>query len=225
MTTAFYAFLDSLRAGWLRYSRRAFDAIPYIPSPNILDIGCGSGVVTVALAQWSGGTVTGIDIDETALQQLAYYIEQAGLTDQVTIMKKSMKKMDFPKESYDIIWAEGTIAVVGFKRGLKTWNRFLKPGGYMVIHDDGQDVPKKGTQIDDCGYKLIEEFFLDEQVWWDEYYGPLALRIDQFRADPSQDRVLVTKLESSQQEINGYHEHPERYCSVFFVLQQQLAIG
>lgn len=219
--TAFYAFLDSLRANWLSYSRRAFDAIPHIASPNILDIGCGSGVVTVALARWSKGTVTGIDIDKTALRQLVMNAEQEGVTDQVTIIKKSMKKMDFPKESFDIIWAEGVIAMIGFRRGLETWKRFLKPGGYMVIHDDGQDIPQKRKQIGDCGYTLIEEFVLDEQVWWDEYYGPLALRIAQFKADATQDRVLAAKLESSQQEINGYHEQPERYCSVFFIFQRQ----
>lgn len=178
-------------------------------------------MVTVALAQWSGGTVTGVDIDQTALQLLVVNAEQAGVTDQVTIVKKSMKAMNFPKESFDIIWAEGAIAVVGFKCGLQTWKRFLKPNGYMVIHDDGQDIPEKRQHVADCGYRLLEEFFLDEQVWWDEYYGPLALRIGQFKSDASKDSALAAKLKSSQQEIDGYHEHPERYCSVFFILQRQ----
>jgi ubiquinone/menaquinone biosynthesis C-methylase UbiE len=178
-------------------------------------------VVTVALAQWSGGIVTGIDIDERALQRLAQHAEQAGVTEKVTIIKKSMKAMNFPKESFDIIWAEGAIAVVGFKRGLKTWKRFLKPGGYMVIHDDGQHIPQKQQQVGESGYTLIESFFLDEQVWWDEYYGPLALRIDEFKADAKQDPALAAKLASSQREIDGYHEQPESYCSIFFILQRQ----
>ena len=175
----------------------------------------------MALAQWSGGKVTGVDIDRTALQLLAVNAEQAGVTNQVNIVKKSMKAMNFPKDSFDIIWAEGAIAVVGFKRGLQSWKRFLKPNGYMVIHDDAQDIPEKRKIVADCGYRLIEEFFLDEQVWWDNYYGPLALRIAQFKAKASKDSALAAKLERSQQEIDGYHEHPERYRSVFFVFQRQ----
>ena len=178
-------------------------------------------MVTVALAQWSGGTVTGVDIDKTALQLLAASAEQAGVADQVTIVNKSMKTMDFPKECFDIIWTEGAIAVVGFKRGLQSWKRFLKSNGYMVIHDDAHEISQKRQHVTDCGYQLIEEFFLDEQVWWDEYYGPLALRIDQFKADASKGSALAAKLERSQQEIDEYHEQPERYRSVFFILQRQ----
>jgi SAM-dependent methyltransferase len=177
--------------------------------------------VTVALAQWSGGTVTGIDIDEAALQRLAQRAKQAGVMNQVTIIARSMTNMDFPEASFDVIWAEGAIAVIGFKRGLTQWKPLLKPGGYMVIHDDGHNIPRKQEQVVTHGYTLIDSFFLDEQVWWDEYYSPLAQRMDQFQAEAQQDPALAAKLASSQREINGFHHHPERYRSVFFVLQRQ----
>jgi ubiquinone/menaquinone biosynthesis C-methylase UbiE len=47
--------------------------------------------------------------------------------------------MDFPEESFDIIWAEGSKSVIGFQQGIKKWYRFLKPRGFLVVHDENKN--------------------------------------------------------------------------------------
>ena len=61
---------DGLRAVFLRYTRKAFENIPNIDKPRILDIGCGTGMVTLELAKLSSGEITGIDINQDALNKL-----------------------------------------------------------------------------------------------------------------------------------------------------------
>lgn len=38
-----------------------------------------------------------------------------------------------PSKSLDVIWAEGSIYIIGFERGLREWGRFLKDGGYLGV--------------------------------------------------------------------------------------------
>ena len=45
-----------------KYTQKAFEFIPKIENPKILDIGCGPGMQTVKVAKLSGGEVIGIDI-------------------------------------------------------------------------------------------------------------------------------------------------------------------
>ena len=127
---------DRIRKRLLIYTRKAFRILPQLDKPRILDIGCGSGVPTMELARLTGGEITGIDIDRAMLDRLRKKIEKAGLSDRVGTIKCSIPDMKFPDENFDLIWAEGSIYVIGFARGLREWKRFLKPGGYLAIHDE-----------------------------------------------------------------------------------------
>jgi len=151
---------DLLRGRLNKYTRRAFQMLPELDQPHILDIGCGSGVPTMELARLSDGQIIGLDIDSSLLDQLAKKIEEAGLSDRVKTLKCSMLELDFPDESFDLIWAEGSIARIGFERGLKEWRRFLKPKGFLIVHDEVTNITQKLEQISGCGYELLGHFTL-----------------------------------------------------------------
>ena len=174
MTNAekFEAGKDRIRARLCKFTRKAFRLLPSLDKPCILDVGCGSGVVTMELAKLCNGRIIALDIDEHALDRLDAKIRKAGLSHSVTTMKCSMSDMDFPNESFDIIWAEGSIAVIGFGRGLQDWARFLRSNGYLVVHDETENMEEKLKLIASCGYDLIDYFALDQDVWWAEYYAP-----------------------------------------------------
>ena len=157
---------DHIRENLNKYTRKAFELLPKIKNPNILDVGCGSGVPTMELAKISDGHVIGIDIDVTSLNLLRRKIKEIGLNNQVSVIKDSILTMDFPEESFDIIWAEGSIFVIGFENGIKKWRRFLKPNGFFVIHDENTDKTKKLGLITKYGYRLIAQFELPEKLWW-----------------------------------------------------------
>jgi len=188
--------------------------------PRILDIGCGSGTPTLELARLSQGEVIGIDIDQPALDQFTRNIKEAGLTEQVKAVNCSMFGMDFPDESFDIIWSEGSIYAIGFERGLLEWRQFLKTSGFMIIHDERGNVEDKLEQIYNCGYELLGYFILSKETWWTEYFDPLEKLIAESRTRYTDDPKILKEIHNAQEELDMFKKNPEHNSSVCFVIKR-----
>jgi len=153
-----------------------------------------------------------------------------------------MFSLEFPDESFDIIWAEGSIFIIGFERGLKEWKRFVKPRGFLVVHEMAWLHPNPPREIYDywmmfypgittaeenikiiarCDYDLLGHFPLPDDAWWIEYYGPLEERIQILKQKYKDDLRALAVLDNEQQEIEMYKKYNQWYGSVFFVMQKQ----
>jgi len=212
---------DKIRKRLLKYTRKAFRMLPEMDRPRILDIGCGSGVSTLELARLSQGEVVAIDIDQPALDKFNISIKQAGLTDRIRVINRSMFDMDFPDESFDIVWAEGSIYAVGFERGLREWKRLLKPAGFIVVHDEQGNVEEKLEQISNCGYELLGYFILSKETWWSEYFSPLAKWMVESEARYADDPRILEEIHQAQVELDMYKKYPKRNSSVCFVMKKK----
>jgi len=210
-----------IRKRLLKYIRKALRMLPKIDKPRILDIGCGSGIPTLELARLGQGEVIGIDIDQTALDKFASNIAESGLSDRVKALNCSLINMDFPEETFDIIWSEGSIYAIGFERGLREWKRFLKPGGFMVIHDEQGDVNDKLEQISKCGYELLGHFLLSKETWWKEYFAPLEKLITEAKTRGSNNLKLLEEIQQAQGELDTFYKDPELNSSVYFVMKRK----
>ena len=211
---------DHIRENLNKYTRKAFELLPKFNNPHILDIGCGTGVPTIELAKLSNGYVVGIDINEESLSLLERKIEEMGLNNQVLVIKESISTMDFPEESFDIIWAEGSIFVIGFENSLKKWRRFLKPNGFLVIHDENKDKNKKLDLIKKCSYKLIGQFDLSDAIWWREYYTPLEQLVKEFSRKYPEDSELSSELNNDLVEIDKCKSDSVVFSSFFVIMQK-----
>ena len=194
--------------------------LPQMDRPRILDIGCGSGVSTLELARLSRGKVIGIDIDQLALDKFTRRIKKAGLTDRIRTINCSMFDMDFPDESFDIVWAEGSIYAIGFERGLREWKRLLNPSGYMVVHDEQGNVSEKLEKISNCGYELLCYFILSEETWRAEYFDPLEKLVNEIRTKHPYNQSVLEEIQQAQVELDMYKKYPERNSSVCFVMKK-----
>jgi SAM-dependent methyltransferase len=241
--TILQADKDTLRERLSKYTRKAFHMLPELDKPRILDVGCGSGVPTMELARLSNGQITGLDINQPLLDRLARKVEKAGLSDRVKTVNCSMFDMDFPDESFDIIWAEASTFVIGFERALKEWRRFLKPKGCLVTHemtwsrpDPPQEVYNYWKELADsgirtvreyleqipaCGYDVIGYFTLPEDSWWVEYCGPLENRIQELRPRCINDSRALEVLDEEQREIDLSRKYHEWYGSAFFIMKKR----
>jgi ubiquinone/menaquinone biosynthesis C-methylase UbiE len=216
--------------------------LPSLPSPDILDIGCGPGGPTVTLARLSGGCVTGIDTHQPFLDEVAKRAQRVGLSDRVEAVNASMFDIPFPDGSFDIVWAEGSIYIIGFEKGLEAWRRLLKSPGFLVVHEmcwlqpdppaEIHDywmklyagittVPKNIEMIDRNRYDLLGHFTLPEDAWWIEYYEPLQDRIQGFRVKYAGDPEALRVIEDEQKEIDMYRKYQRWYGSVFFVMKSR----
>jgi len=212
--------IDQFRKVFNKYTIEAFQKLPKLDKPRILDIGCGSGVPTMELAKLSDGEIIGIDIDQELLDRLRKKIEQAGLTNRVKAIKCSLLDIKFPDNSFDIIWAEGSITTLGVEKSLRGWNRLLKPKGFLVVHDEIKHFLEQRHKVASCGYKFIEHFSLPEEAWWEEYYSPLEIRIKELDKKYSNDPATLEALKIHQNEIDIVKASPKSFQSVFCILQK-----
>jgi len=211
---------DPIREKLLGYTRAAFEMLPSLDNPHILDVGCGSGIPTLELLRLSNGRITALDIDQRMLDRLRDKAEAQGLSDRITILKVSIPDMDFPDESFDVIWAEGSIAVIGFREGIQRWRRLLKPGGFLAVHDEDADLQQKLDHIPACGYDLIGYFVLSPQIWWERHYQPLQNLIDGLKSREGDNPEIMAPISEVEEEIAALKSHPERFSSAFFVMKK-----
>jgi SAM-dependent methyltransferase len=223
-------------------TRRAFRMAGELPDrPRILDVGAGPGMQTIELARISGGTIGAVDTHQPFLHELRRRADAAGCADRVTPVNASMTALPFRDESFDLVWSEGAIYIMGFREGLTAWRRLLAPGGYLVVTEPcwvktkvPADVRKlwaeypamttiAGTRriIEACGYRDVGHFVLPDASWWDDYYDPLERKLKSLRDTYRDQPVALRQLDEAQYEIDMHRKHSDLYGYFFFVMQKR----
>ncbi|HUO05539.1 MAG TPA: class I SAM-dependent methyltransferase [Candidatus Binataceae bacterium] len=221
---------------------RALGLIRDMPvRPRILDVGCGPGAQTIDLARATGGEIVAVDLRERFLKELRARAEAAGVTRQIETRKQSMFEMDFPEESFDLIWSEGAIYIRGFADGLRAWRRFLRPNGWIVVseltwliadppaaarkywaeHYPRMQALEQNRRIAmDAGYEELRTFALPVQDWWNNYYGPGQARLLEVRARHADDPRTIVLLDDIRREYDLFRTHSDSYGYVFYVMRK-----
>lgn len=223
-----------------KYTQQALQMLPKLSQPNILDIGCGPGSQTLELARLTDGKIIAIDNHQPFLDRLQAQVTELNLDDRITCLNKSMFALSFPPETFDLLWAEGSIYIIGLEQGLKQWHPLIKAGGFLVVSElvwlqsqapqtiqafwqenypAMKNVQEILNLIPDCGYNLSGHFTLPEKAWWN-YYQPLEARINYLREKYSHNPEALAILQSEQLEIEIYREYHDWYGYEFFVLQK-----
>jgi ubiquinone/menaquinone biosynthesis C-methylase UbiE len=224
-------------------TRRAFSMLTQLPlDPAILDVGSGPGMQTLELAKICNDAITALDNNRKLLDELERRAQGEGLDGKIKTTHGSMFSMPFDDGSFDLIWSEGAIFIIGFEEGLKEWKRFLKPSGYMAVthiswlksdipHEPqafwSQAYPKGLRSVDEnlkiaanAGYKEVGHFTLPESAWWNDYYTPLENKLSPLREKYKDNSAALAQIEDTQQEINLYRKYSDCYGYVFYVLQK-----
>ncbi|OLS14483.1 MAG: putative methyltransferase [Promethearchaeota archaeon CR_4] len=212
--------IEELRGRLIKYTRATFQLLPFLQHPRILDIGCGTGSSTLALANLSLGELVGIDIDQQAINLLQEKVKQQDLAARVQVIHNSLEKLSFPPESFDIIWEEGVIHLLDLRQVLAIIQRLLKTRGFFVIHETKAWLEQHRDQFVNTGFYFWGHLLLPEKVWWTEYYAVLEKRIDNLlrTQDTSIDHLMMQKYVD---EIELVKQEPYKFDCGFYILRRR----
>ena len=104
---------------------------------RVLDIGCGSGAITLGLALEHGAAhVTGIDVEAPVCEAARRRARDAGAADRVTIRQVEPGPLAFADRSFDVVFSKDAIIHIPDKDALAgEVYRVLEPGGWFAASD------------------------------------------------------------------------------------------
>jgi ubiquinone/menaquinone biosynthesis C-methylase UbiE len=209
--------IEQFRKIFLKFTRKAFHLLPKTLKPYILDIGCGSGTVTVELASLCDGEILGIDIDQSALDKLNTKIKLGKLSDRVSTRHCSLYKNGLPDETFDILWEEGVLHLLHLRKSLQECSRLVKPAGFLVMNETIKWFEASFKLFSDYGFSLINHFLLPEKFWWTDYYVPLGKKIEELRIKFRGSKDLG-KLRQYENEIKMVKRNPKTFdCGIYIM--------
>jgi cyclopropane fatty-acyl-phospholipid synthase-like methyltransferase len=206
-----YEILDDCRKNLLKYTIKAFSLILKIDNPVILDIGCGTGVPTLALAENFNGIIYAVDSDKSSLNRLQEKVNKLKYNDRIKIIYAVINENYLFNINFDIILAEGFLNVIGFEKGFPILVKHIKSKGYLIIHDELKNEAQKKEIFKNYNLKLIDSFRLNENAWWDDYYSCLETKIKAINED--------SLFHNEISEINDYKKAPDVFQSIYYILQ------
>jgi len=109
------------------------DKLAMEDNSEILDVGCGAGLASVALAD-RGHFVEALDIAPAMLQSTREHALQAGVAHRVKARLGDVHQLAFPNDTFNVVIAIGLTAWLDSLQGpLQEIARVLQPGGYLII--------------------------------------------------------------------------------------------
>jgi ubiquinone/menaquinone biosynthesis C-methylase UbiE len=101
----------------------------------VLDLGCGRGNHTIALAERFGCNITGIDVVSSNIEMAKKAAAASRQTSKVSFRQGSIESIPADNEAYDFIWCRDMlIQVADLKQGFKECSRVLSQKGAMLIY-------------------------------------------------------------------------------------------
>lgn len=221
---------------------KAFRMIKALPAePRILDVGCGPGMQTIELAKLSQGLIEAVDFHQPYLDQLKANAEKEGFSNRIKVLKGDMFNLGYAVESFDLIWCEGAIFVIGFEKGLREWRPLLTKKGYLVvselswlitdlpqeildymnqIYPQAKSIEKNKKTAQEAGYRVINSFILPKDSWWTNYYAPIEAKLPDLRTKHEGEPEALQYLDSEKKESEMFRKYSDYYGYVFYVLEK-----
>ena len=101
----------------------------------VLDIGCGTGAQTFQLAKKLNGKIIAVDNYQPYLDEIQSKCSAEKYKAEIEYLCLDMTDLKFKEESIDLVWAEGSIYIMGFQKGLDLIEPMIKKGGYAVFSE------------------------------------------------------------------------------------------
>jgi len=124
--------------------RRLLQLAALEPGERVLDVACGTGLVTLPAAEAVGprGSVLGTDISEEMVRSLENAAKTRGFT-HVTARRMDAERLELADAAFDVVLcALGLMYVPDPLQALREVRRVLRPGGRLVFSEPNLANPQ-----------------------------------------------------------------------------------
>lgn len=204
---------------------------------KVADIGCGTGGQTLVLAQNTPCEIIGVELWPAFINQFNQNAQNKNLHDRMKGVVGNMENLPFQEDELDLIWSEGAIYNIGFKRSLNEWRKFLKLGGYIAVTENTwftedrpaeiqefwqkaypeiDTIPNKVAQMHKAGYLPIATFVVPEACWTD-YYNIMQQTQKPFLEKYNDNKTAEEFISYQRYEAELYYKYKAYYGYVFYI--------
>ena len=205
---------------------------------KIADLGCGTGGQTVVIAQNTGGNITAVDILPDFITIVNDNAKNLNLQTRIKGIVGSMDNPAFGSEELDLIWCEGAVYNIGFRRALNEWKKYLKKGGFIAISDASWITEERPSEIENywthhypeittvaenvdvmqkSGFIPFSVFIMPDNCWIDNYFIPQIPVQEFFLKKYRGNKAVEEFIDGCRREEKMYHEYKDFYGYVFYI--------
>lgn len=165
------SFRDAVR----QLRQRTADLARVQPGEHVLDVGCGTGTLAIAVARRVGHTGRVVGIDPGTQQIARARAKAARRKEPIEFQTGVIEQLPFPEQAFDAVLSSLMMHHLPTplkRQGLEEIARVLKPGGRLVIadflprqgrtgraarfHAGGSGVDDLAALIRDAGFAVVE---------------------------------------------------------------------
>ena len=133
---------DDEKEAWLKFLKEIIPA----GTKTVLDVGCGTGFLTVLLAEL-GYTVKGIDLSDGMQADAKKKIKAGGYEDRVTFEICDAENTNEPDETYDLVINRHLLWTLPHPyEAVDEWLRVTKPGGSVIVIDGDWNLGRAAAE-------------------------------------------------------------------------------
>lgn len=149
-----------------------------------------------------------------------------------------MAALPFAVNEFDVIWSEGAIYNIGFKRGMEEWRKYLKRGGHIAVteatwltndrpheiedfwneaYPEIDTIPHKVAVMQDAGYVPEAVFLLPDICWTENFYIPQEENQKGYLLRHRDNQMAAELVRNQRHEAEMYSLYHSYYGYVFYI--------
>lgn len=140
----FVAVLEARgRTGYIRIVRDLMEEVELRPGESVLEVGCGTGVISRWLARRTGGKnkIVGLDISPYLLGEAIALTKNEGLGGLIEFREGNAEHLPLSDDSFDVTVSCTVLEEGDAERMLSEMIRVTKPGGRVAVIVRSVDMP------------------------------------------------------------------------------------
>jgi SAM-dependent methyltransferase len=155
----------------------AFSKISKFSGVHLLDVGCGNGAYTVAMAELFSH-VEAVDIEPTRVEDLQVRIAAQRLDDRIRVQAMSAASLEFPSRSFDAVTAIEVLEhLPALDRSLEEMRRVMKDDGRLFV-----TVPNRLFPLETHSVSVLGKRFPGKRIPLLPYFPVLHSRWSEARS-------------------------------------------